>query len=108
VKCLLLLLPLPLVECWCVHMPHRPEWPSVVDHTKPFNMLHFVLFHSVTCYTNSLVSRIYVNTIKIHNITYIWVATCVILWSLGCILSAIFQPMSLSSQQSLAIQSQGL
>ena len=35
-------------------------------------MLHFVLFHNVTCYTNSIVSGIYVNTTKIHNITWLW------------------------------------
>ena len=44
-----------------------------------------MLFHSVTCYTNSRVSRIYVNTTKLRNITCSLVATGVILRSLECI-----------------------
>ena len=49
------------------------------------NMLHFVLFRSVTCYTNSIVSRIHVNTTKLYNIMCTLVVTCVILRSLECI-----------------------
>jgi hypothetical protein len=39
-------------------------------------LLHisFVLFHNVTCYTNSIVSRIHVNTTKLRYITCTWVA----------------------------------
>ena len=88
-----ILLLMPLIECWCMHMPHLPRRPSGVDHTTPINMLHFVLFHSVTCYTNSLVSHIHVNTTKLHNITCILVATIVILWSLEC---TICNPCTLS------------
>ena len=47
-------------------------------------MLHFVLFHNITCYTKSIIARIHVNTTKLHNITCTLVATCVILWSLEC------------------------
>ena len=81
---LLLLLLHPLVECWCMHLPQRMGRPSGVDHTTPFNMLHFMLFHSVTCYTNSLVSRIHINTTKLRNIMCTLVATSVILRSLEC------------------------
>ena len=55
------------------------EWPH---HT--IKMLHLVLFHSVTCYTNSIVSHIHVNTTKLRNFTCTLVATGVILWSLEC------------------------
>ena len=42
----------------------------------------FVLVHSVTCYTDSLLSYIHVNTAHL-NITCILVATSVVLGSLG-------------------------
>ena len=44
----------------------------------------FVLFHNVTCYTNSLLSHIHTNTIEHPNITCTLFATSMILRSLEC------------------------
>ena len=41
----------------------------------------YVLFHNATCYINSLLSRMHVNTTKFLNITCTLVATSVRLWS---------------------------
>ena len=46
--------------------------------------LHFVLFQSVTCYINYIVSRIHVKTTQLCNITCALLATSVILRSLEC------------------------
>ena len=45
----------------------------------------FVLIHNVTCYTNSPLYRIHVNTTRLLNITFTLVVTSVILRSLECI-----------------------
>ena len=50
------------------------KWPHI----------SFVLFHTVTCYTKSIVSRIHVDTTKLRNNTCTLVATGVILRSLEC------------------------
>ena len=65
----------------CICQPGKAKWSGPHHIIK---MLHFVLFHNVTCYTNSLVSRIHVNATKLRNITCTLVATGVILWSLEC------------------------
>ena len=43
--------------------------------------MNFVLFHNITCYIDSLLSRIYVNTTDLLNITCSLVATSVLLWN---------------------------
>ena len=53
--------------------PHQRRWEE--NESK---------FHSVTCYTNSIVSRIQVNTTKLRNITCTLDATGVIIQSLEC------------------------
>jgi hypothetical protein len=72
--------------CWMLVHPYvtssgKTKWSG--PH-RTIKMLHFVLFHSVTCYTKSIVSRIHVNATKLRNITCTLVATCVILRSLEC------------------------
>jgi hypothetical protein len=78
------LLLMSLVGCWCMHMPHRSGRPSGVDHTTNIKMLHFVLFRSVTCYIDPIVSRM-LTLRKLRNLKCTLVATGVILWSLECI-----------------------
>ena len=81
---IILLLFMPLVECWCMAyatLPGKVKW-SAPHHT--IKMMYFVLFLSVTCYNSSMLSCIHVNTTKLYNITCTLVATGVILWSLKC------------------------
>ena len=47
-------------------------------------MLHFVSFHNVTCYTNSLLSHIHVNNTKFIDIKCTLVAICMISQRLRC------------------------
>jgi hypothetical protein len=76
--------------CWnvgaCIsHIAWEGHKWSGPHHTTPHHnikMLHLVVFHSVTCYTNSIASCIHINTTNLRNITYTLIATSVILRSL--------------------------
>ena len=60
----------------------KVEWNGRPHHT--IKTLHFVLFHSVTCYTNSIISCIPVDTMKLCNVTCTSVERGVILRSWEC------------------------
>ena len=79
------LLPMPLVKCWCMHIPTSPgkaKWSG--PHQREWEENIFKL-HSVTSYINSIVSRFHVNTTKLCNLMCTLVGTGVILRSLECI-----------------------
>ena len=74
----------PCVDMWSAIFFFLCHLMNVGAPHHTIKMLHFVLFYSVTCYTNSKASRIHVNTTKPHYITCTLVDTGVILRSLEC------------------------
>jgi hypothetical protein len=90
--------------CWMlvhayVTSPGKAKWSGLHHNIK---ILCFVLFHSVTCYTNSIVSCIHVNTTNLRNIMCTLVATCVVLWSVECINFPTFRFIMCPSHLTLA------
>ena len=72
--------------CWMLvyayaTLPGKAKWSG--PHQQRWEENEFK-YHSVTCYTNSIVSHIRVNTTKLRNITCTLVITSVILQSLKC------------------------
>jgi hypothetical protein len=65
----------PYALCMCAMLGDSP-FPMHEIIIFNITMLHFVLFHNVTCYTISILSpHIHVNTHDFRNITYTLVAT---------------------------------
>ena len=77
---ILLLRLMPLVECWCMHILHCMGRSSGVEHTTSLKCCT----HNVTCYIDSIVSRIHVNTTKPRNITCTLVSTGANIWAIRC------------------------
>ena len=72
--------------CWMlVHAyatsPGKAKWSG--PHRRNWEENEFK-FQNVTCYTNSIISLIHVDTARLRDITCTLVATCVIQRSLGC------------------------
>ena len=78
----------PYITCWILKQtiqeikPHARTHHAVINSNScHYYNVHFMLFHNITCYTNSLLSRIHVTTTKLLNTRCTLVATSVILWS---------------------------
>lgn len=69
--------------CVCVQLWKIICLPHMKSSISALQMLHCVLLHNVTCYTN-LLSHIYVNTTKISSITCTLLANNVMLQRLEC------------------------
>ena len=77
---------LPIYDEFWHYMNHQ-RTQTTSSHTSHYhyrNVDFVLLFHNVTCCTNSLLSRIHVHTEKLFNITCTLIAPGVILWSLEC------------------------
>ena len=79
--------------CICI-APGKAKWNGPHKRRREENECKF---HSVTCCTNSIVSRIHVNTIKLRNITCTLLAADVILRSLEFLSFRIVYTMSSSN-----------
>ena len=88
---------LPYITGFAIMLTHKkknakPHGSHASQCQDDCNRCHYcdidsVLFHNVTCYTDSVSSCIHVNTTELFNITCILVDTSVILWMLECTLN---------------------